>query len=40
MHQNPLNLVRLLDPYTNPHAVNGRLDKHALVFIAGDDEWV
>lgn len=36
MHKNILNLVRLLDPYADPHAVHARLHQHPLVLVPRD----
>lgn len=40
VHEYVLYLVRLLDPYANPYAVDARLYEDLLVFVAGDSEWV
>lgn len=40
MHQDMLNLIRLLDLNADAHAVNTRLDKHSLVLISCDRKGV
>ena len=40
MHQDPLNLVCLLNPDADSYAVHARLDEHALLSIAADSERV
>lgn len=38
MHQNILNLVRLLDLDTDAHTVHARLDQDSLIFVSGNYE--
>jgi hypothetical protein len=40
MHQDMLNLIRLLDLNADAHAVYARLDKHSLVLISSDRQGV
>jgi len=40
MHQDILNLIRLLDLNADAHAIDGRLDEHAFVLVARDGQGV
>ena len=40
MHQNPLNLIRLLDPNTDSYTIHARLDEDSLLGVAADGEGV